>query len=67
MSHDDRECLCDECAIARLDFLDPLPKNMPHCPKCWTYGHEHRKTCPYVGQGMDRHIRPPATSKTLLR
>lgn len=27
-----------------------------YCPKCFSFGHDHRKSCPYAGQGMKYHI-----------
>jgi len=29
----------------------------PYCPKCYTFGNEHRNTCPYSDQGMTNHVR----------
>lgn len=32
-------------------------KFMPHCPKCWTNGHQHRNDCRYKFSGMLYHVR----------
>jgi len=29
----------------------------PYCPKCYTFGHNHRKDCPYVTLGMTHHVK----------
>jgi hypothetical protein len=43
------------------DEIPPFdPAKAPRCPKCRTYGHQHRKDCPYRNNGMDFHVYPDA-------
>lgn len=35
------------------------------CPECWTYGHQHSKTCKHRDSGMANHVKisPPPLPK----
>jgi len=28
-----------------------------YCPKCYSFGHVHRLSCPYVDQGVSKHVK----------
>jgi len=53
----------------REEPLEPLPPEQtpaeqraaghPYCPKCYTFGHIHSKSCPYACDGRAFHITQP--------